>query len=160
TTPRPGVSMPQRLTQSSAMTGLGSARTTPAAFCRSPGFSSRLRRAVWGPGGCRCATRGTWQEAATGAWATAPGPSTRMLSRRNECAGSGVPCSTGSSAQMSAGPVGRVAAFDPAAFLDHLLDGAGKRHRETGLVCHLRNDLHVFQRPGEGDILPVLQRVG
>ena len=64
------------------------------------------------------------------------------------------------SARFPSRPVRRIAVLDAAAFLDKLLDGAGDRQRQAGLVGHLDDDLHVLERPGEGHVLPVLQRVG
>ena len=63
-------------------------------------------------------------------------------------------CSSASSRSRPA-----IAGLDAAGVLDQLLDGAGDRQRQPGLVGHLGDDLHVLQRPGEGGHVPVLERL-
>src|SRR3982074_914074 len=62
------------------------------------------------------------------------------------------------SALITPGPIRRTAALDAQAVLHELLDGAGYRQRQAGLVGHLAEDLHVLEGPGEGHVVPVLQR--
>ena len=56
-------------------------------------------------------------------------------------------------------PFRRVGRLDAARVLDQLLDRAGDRQREPGLVGEIGDDLHVLERPGERDHVPFLERV-
>src|SRR5215211_5703539 len=56
-------------------------------------------------------------------------------------------------------PLGRIGRLDAARLLDQFLYGAGNGQCQPGLIRHPGHDLHVLECPGEGNLVPVLQRL-
>src|SRR5262245_9383387 len=49
--------------------------------------------------------------------------------------------------------------LDAPRLLDQFFDGASDGKRKAGLISEVRGDLHVLERPSEGDTVPFLERI-